>query len=63
MPLMPVLAERARYRPCSMARSEAISKCWYGADERPNQASFVIVVSSVLPCSTPARISAGYTTS
>ena len=34
-----------------MARIDAISKCWYGADEWPYQPSLVIVVSSSLPSS------------
>ncbi|MNC85114.1 hypothetical protein D3C83_06920 [compost metagenome] len=58
-PLIPVFAARARYRPCSMARIDAMAKCWNGADEWPYQASFVIVVSSSLPPITASRTSDG----
>ena len=59
MPLMPVFAARTRYRPSSIARIDACSKCWYGALVSPNHASLVIVVSSSLPRSTNCRTSDG----
>src|SRR5262245_41872283 len=62
-PLIPVFAARARYRPCSTARIDASSKCWYGADECPYHPSLVTVVSSSLPMFTASRTRWGNTTS
>ena len=43
--LMPVLAARAMGRPSSIARIRAISRCWFGPAQGPNQESSVTLTS------------------
>ena len=38
---IPVLVDRSMNRPVSSARIRAISRCWCGASESPNQASLL----------------------
>ncbi|OGX10990.1 MAG: hypothetical protein A3K11_13400 [Nitrospirae bacterium RIFCSPLOWO2_12_FULL_63_8] len=62
-PETPVLAARAKAIRFSTARNTTIAKCWWGADEAPNQASLVIVAIRVAPSATNSRTRSGKMTS